>query len=174
MHRITHLVRTSVVAAAVAVFAMAALPDEPPASPIAESEPLSVPAPAENGREATPVVSAVDTHEPLEATVADPDLTAESAALYQQIQVLVDRLAAAAPGTTEVDEVDNEIVKVLEDQQTALAGALDSLEAAEGDAETEARWQAVELHGEALKRLVRLRAMRGKPFGGAPSGAAQL
>ena len=153
MHRITHLIRTSVVAAAVAVSAMAAPPDEPPATPIAEAQ-----APSENSPENTPVVPADDDSERLDAKVADPDLAAERAALHQEIQTLADRLAAAAPGTTEVDKVDNEIVKVLEDQQTALAGALDSLQATEGDAETEARWQAVELHGEALKQLARLRS----------------
>ena len=47
---------------------------------------------------------------------------------------------------------------MLEDQQAALADALDSSDARPEASEIEARWQAVELHGEALKRLVRLRA----------------
>jgi len=165
MHRFTHLLQASVFAAAVAVSGMAAPLDEVPATPIAEAQPqLADQTPAENTPETTPATPAAGDSERAEAKVADADLAAEGAALHQQIQVLSDRLAAAAPGTTEVDEVDNEIVKVLEEQQTALAGALDSLEAAEGDAETEARWRAVELHGEALKRLIRLRTAARNSF----------
>ena len=158
MRSIFHLLRTPVVAAVMAVSAMAAGADETSATPTAASPtPHSVEAPAENRPETAPAIPAAEDSDPVDAKVADPDLPAERAALHQTIQALADRLAAAAPGTTEVDEVDNDLVQVLEDQKTALAGALDTLKAAEGDAEIEDRWQAVELHGEALKQLVRLR-----------------
>jgi len=92
------------------------------------------------------------------AAVSDVDPSSQREALEREIQALAERLAGAAPGTTEVDEIDADLVKVLESEQAALADALDSLKAAEGAAESEERWQVVELHGEALKRLVRLRA----------------
>ncbi len=159
MHRITHLIRTSFVAAAVAVSAVAAPLDETPTTPIAESEsPPSVQVPAENIPEPTQAVPAVETSESVEATVAAPDLPAERAALHQTIQALADRLAAAEPGTTKVDDVDRDLVEVLKDQQVALSGALDSFNAAAGIAEIDERWRVVEVHGEALKQLVLLRS----------------
>lgn len=50
-----------------------------------------------------------------------------------------------------------DLVAALEDEQPALARALDMVSSKELSSDFEYRWPEVELHGEASKRLVHLR-----------------
>ena len=92
------------------------------------------------------------------------DLEETAVDLTLRIQNLADRLANATPGTSEVDELDIEIVAMLDQQQAQLGDALGRFKEASGTDDSDLRWRAVEVHGTAALRLMRLRMAAGDSF----------
>ncbi|MEX1310359.1 MAG: ATP-binding protein [Candidatus Sulfomarinibacteraceae bacterium] len=137
--------------------------------------------PSTPGRPAGAIASTQETDADLTAgTPAKPaaDLEATRSALDARLQSLADQLDAAAPETSEVDEIDRSLVVVLDDVQTRLQEALDRFHEASGNPESDLRWSEVELYGEALSRLARTRkAARSsftKEYGDALTGLSRL
>jgi len=157
MNRLINAARIGVLAVAMAGLAPASWTEEEPAVPVADATPLQVAMPAPAEPETAPVIEPAIDAENAGGGATDNDLETRRAALSERIQALADRLQAAAPGTAEVDRVDIDLVVALEDEQPALARALDMVSSIESSSDFEYRWPEVELHGEALKRLVHLR-----------------
>jgi hypothetical protein len=86
-----------------------------------------------------------------------PNLEMTRRALAERIEALAGRLEVAAPGSAEADRADIDLVAVLEEEQAALDAALNELGTFGSAAADDPKWQRVELHGDALLRLVKLR-----------------
>jgi hypothetical protein len=157
MHRIAPVIQIAVLAVVMAGVAPTAAPDEPTPTAVAAPSPLPSPAPVVSESEIVPIRNPIADSERESGESTASDLEARRTAIDRRIQGFTERLQAAAPGTVAVDEIDIDIVKALEGEQTALADALARFDSASAADESTIRWQEVELHGEALKRLVLLR-----------------
>ncbi len=159
MNRITLFTGFALSAVVLTGFAAAAWAEEAAPTPEAAAAPSPVvsPIPADIETEAAPVVEPTGDPSSAPAGETAADLEAGRAALDLRIQALADRLDAAEPGTVGVDEVDVDLVAALDDEQSELDRALDRFRSAETADEFEQLWPQVEVHGEALKRLVDLR-----------------
>ena len=155
----TPLFRVVVLAAVAAGFSIAGTPQELTPAPAA----TVVPSPS-----ASPVPETVEV-ETAAALAPDPgeapsdseaivlESQGENEALDHKIEELSNRLQAAQPGTAEVDAVDEDLAIALDEQQAALAEALDRYNASAGATDPDFLWGNVTFHGTALIRLVRLR-----------------
>ncbi len=155
----THLLfRSIVLAVSVIGTAPLAFGDELTPVPEAALPPVAVAtAPAPVAAEAAVATApAAETAAPSLAP-ATTDLEIMQAAIDRRIQFLADRLAAAAPGTAEVDEIDRDLLTALDREQARLGDALTRFEEASGTGDSDLRWRAVEMHGTAILRLMQLR-----------------
>ncbi len=138
--------------------------DEPTPGAEGTSQPIVVATPIADGTEA--IVAPTPASEPESGSLGPDatDLDAVQADLARRIQALADRLSAATPGTAEVDEIDLELIAILDIEKAELSGALDRFRGASGTADSDLRWRAVEVHGTAAVRLMRLRTAASDSF----------
>jgi hypothetical protein len=155
MNRIVPLISAAVLAVAGVALPETADETTPPAELVQVATPLPSPVP-------TVVAAVAVVDEGAEAELRTDDdaaasLEATRVALDRTIRTIADRLQAATPGTAEVDAIDTDLVAVIEQEQAALGDALDRLDWTAGADDFDLMWRTVDVHGKAMKRLVRLR-----------------
>ncbi len=156
--------RAWAVAALVIGIAPLASGDEPTPAPEPASQPIAVASPVPGAAEAA--AAATPTADTVTASVGPTatDLDAEQADLARRIQSLADRLSAATHGTTEVDEIDTELIAMLDREKAQLSDALDRFREASRTGDSDLQWRAVEVHGTAALWLMRLRTTASDSF----------
>ncbi len=123
----------------------------PSANPVRDS--LEI----ENAAAPTPDAEPSPNIEPIENTESPQE------ALDREIDGLSQRLAAATPGTSEVEAIDQDLMRVLDAEKAALAEALDHYHETVASGE-DPEWDNVTLHGSAMLRLITLRRMASDKF----------